>query len=65
MDRIFASGLMAFERGGWDEAETCFKRVRQMDENDGPSRFYLQLCRKFRKSAPGDDWNGTVHLQNK
>jgi adenylate cyclase len=65
MDRIFAAGLQWFERGRWDEAQKSFESIRQMYENDGPTRFYLNQCRKFRQAPPGDDWDGTVHLQNK
>lgn len=63
--RIFASGLQWFERGRWDKAEEYFRSVMQIDEHDGPSRFYLKLCRKFRHSPPPGDWDGTVHLQKK
>jgi adenylate cyclase len=64
-DRIFASGLQWFERGRWDKAAKYFRSVLQVDENDGPSRFYLKLCRKFRKAPPSGDWNGAVHLEKK
>jgi adenylate cyclase len=64
-DRIFASGLQWFERGRWDKAETSFSNVRQMDEDDGPSQFYLELCRNFLQAPPLGDWDGTVHLHNK
>ena len=64
-DRIFASGLQWFERRSWDKAEKSFRSVMQIDENDGPSRFYLKLCREFRQVPPGDDWDGAVHLEKK
>lgn len=63
--RIFTSGLQSFGHGRWEEAEERFRSVMQLDENDGPSRFYLKLCRKFRRSPPSGDWDGTVHLQKK
>jgi adenylate cyclase len=65
MDRIFASGLQSFKRRRWDEAEKSFKRVLQIDENDGPTRFFLNLCREFRQAPPSDDWDGSVHLDKK
>jgi adenylate cyclase len=64
-DRIFVSGLLWFERGRWDKAEKYFRSVLQIDENDGPSRFYFKLCRKFRKTPPSGDWDGAVHLEKK
>lgn len=63
--RIFAAGLHWFERGSWDKAETYFRSVMQIDDNDGPSRFYQKLCWKFRQSPPAGDWDGAVHLQKK
>jgi adenylate cyclase len=63
--RIFASGLQWFERGRWDKAEKYFRSVMQIDGNDGPSRFYLKLCRKFRKAPPSGDWDGAVRLEKK
>lgn len=65
ISRIFASGLQSFERRRWDEAEKSFRRVMQIDEKDGPTRFYLKRCREFRKAPPDDDWDGSVHLKQK
>lgn len=65
LDRLFASGLQSFKRRRWDEAEKSFKDVLQIDENDGPARFYLSQCRKFRQTPPGDDWDESVHLEKK
>jgi adenylate cyclase len=63
--RIFASGLDAFRRQAWDEALGWFEQTLQIDQNDGPSRFYAGLCRQYRRSPPGVDWDGAVHLGHK
>ena len=63
--RIFGSGCEAFQRQNWDAAETSFHQVLKIDENDGPSQFYLKLCQDFRQAPPGSDWDGSVHLKNK
>ncbi len=63
--RIFASGLNAFEHQRWDQADDFFNRVLQIDDTDGPSRFYLRLCREYRQRPPGSEWDGTVHLKQK
>jgi adenylate cyclase len=63
--RIFATGLHAFERRSWDEAQRFFKQALQMNEADGPSQFYLKLCREFRQAPPAGDWDGAVHLTQK
>ena len=63
--RIFASGLQSFTLQRWDEAEDSFRRVLKTAENDGPSRFYLELCQKFRQLPPSWGWDGTVTLERK
>jgi adenylate cyclase len=65
MGRIFTSGLQAFEQRRWDEAEKSFRHVLQMDDKDGPARFYLKLCHEFRQAPPAGDWDGAVHLEKK
>ncbi len=65
VSQAFASGLQAFQRMRWNEAERNFRDVLQMDENDGPARFYLNLCQQFRQAPPGADWDRTVHLEKK
>ena len=63
--RLFESGFEAFKHQNWDEAEKSFQQVLKIDENDGPSRFYLKLCQKFRQAPPHSGWDGRVHLKNK
>lgn len=63
--RLFAAGLDAFWRREWDEADRCFHQVLQIDETDGPSRFYLGLCREYRQQPPGSDWDGSIRLAQK
>ncbi len=63
--RIFAAGLEAFKHRNWDEAEISFRRVLKIDESDGPSQFYLQLCKDLRQAPPVVDWDGTVQLKHK
>jgi adenylate cyclase len=65
MGRTFASGLQSFSHQRWDEAEKSFRHVLQTGEKDGPSRFYIKLCKQFRQAPPGGDWDGTVHLDKK
>jgi adenylate cyclase len=63
--QAFASGLQLFENQRWDEAEESFGIVLQVDENDGPSRFFLKLCRHYQQAPPCSDWNGAVYLDQK
>lgn len=63
--RIFGFGFEAFKHQDWDEAEAFFRQVLQIDEDDGPSRFYLSLCRNFRQSPPEKNWDGSIHMHDK
>lgn len=61
----FAEGLAAFQKGDWDEAGRGFRRVIEMLGEDGPSRFYLGLCERYRESPPDPPWDGVVHMEKK
>lgn len=63
--RSFANGLHAFELQCWDEADQYFQNVLEIDGQDGPSKFYLKLCREFRHAPPDSQWNGVVQLAGK
>jgi adenylate cyclase len=65
VQRSFASGLQAFELQCWDEAGRFFQKVLEIDAQDGPSKFYLKLCRELRQAPPGSQWNGAVHMTGK
>lgn len=65
LERAFADGLAAYRQKSWSEAIAGFRRCLDMREGDGPSRFFLGRCEQYRKSPPGDDWHGTVHLPDK
>ena len=61
----FAEGLAAFQQGAWDEAMGMFQRVTDSLGEDGPSRFYLDLCENYRKSPPDQPWDGVVRMEKK
>ncbi len=61
----FAGGLAAFQQGAWDEARGMFQRVTEILGEDGPSRFYLDLCQNYQKSPPDQPWDGVVHMEKK
>jgi adenylate cyclase len=63
--RMFNSGLTAFEEKNWEGARKLFKEVLDKYPEDGPARRYLDLCVKFKKSAPSADWDGVFNLTSK
>jgi adenylate cyclase len=64
----FSKVIDAFRRGSWEEAEEAINEfqgsIRNLGE-DGPSLFFLNLCRKYRKNPPGESWNGVVPMEEK
>ncbi|MGD9364323.1 MAG: adenylate/guanylate cyclase domain-containing protein [Desulfobacteraceae bacterium] len=65
MYRLFASGLRAFGHRCWDEADQYFRQALQINPKDGPSQFYLRLCRQYRNTPPEYDWDGAIRLDHK
>jgi adenylate cyclase len=63
--KVFAQALDAFQRQSWNEAAAGFKESLKMHPEDGPSRFYLDWCEKYKSNPPGDTWDGVVRLLTK
>jgi adenylate cyclase len=53
----FAVALREFETQSWSEAAKIYESILLTHPKDGPSQFYLQLCRKYCTDEPpsGDD----------
>jgi adenylate cyclase len=60
----FAAALDAFERQSWDEAAHVCRRILQSGAEDGPSRFYLNLCERYRREPPDQSWDAVVHTES-
>ncbi len=58
----FSEALSAFKRKSWETARTKFDKCLELHPQDGPSLFYVELCEKFYKSPPGEQWEGLVCL---
>ncbi|MGV8712887.1 MAG: CHASE2 domain-containing protein [Nitrosomonas sp.] len=53
---IFASSLQAYQSQRWDEASGGFKEILRLFPADGPSRFFLTLCERYRDTQPLPPW---------
>jgi len=62
---IFNKALNAYRRQSWEEAIQIFREPVKIYERDGPSMFYLALCKKYMLSPPGEVWDGLVRLEYK
>jgi len=54
-------GLEAFERGEWDKAAKCF---RKLPDDDNPASFLLYLAMDYQRRPPRD-WQGVIELKDK
>ncbi len=62
---MFAEALSAYRRQSWAEAIEILHKSMKTYPEDGPSIFYLKLCKKYRENPPGEIRNGLVYLNEK
>ena len=62
---IFAEAIDAFRNQAWDVAAEKFHHAIENSESDGPAHFYLKLCDEYKRTPPGDAWDGVIALEEK
>ena len=62
---IFALALKDFRMRLWKDASDKFLECIQCFGEDGVSVFYMDLCRIYQRTTPGDRWDGVVRLERK
>lgn len=62
---VFSEGLAHFRAASWAKALERFQECRRMLPDDGPSRFYAELCQGFLVQEPEAPWQGWVHMTSK
>lgn len=60
----FVCALRAFQAQRWNEAQADFNEYLQQQGEDGPSRYYLDLCQQYLAHPPVD-WDGVIGLVQK
>jgi len=68
MERLlndFARGLAAYRNQAWQQAVTIFEGILQTAAADGPTRFYLELCKPYALQPPPQPWNPVIYLKRK
>jgi adenylate cyclase len=46
-------------------SEAAFRRVQELNPNDGPSAFYLEHIEEFQSEPPPPEWKGEIILKDK
>jgi len=61
----FNEAVSIFEAGNWSSAHKIFEKLSREDASDGPSRFYLRLCKQYSERQEIDDWDGVIVINEK
>jgi adenylate cyclase len=58
----FSDAMCAYRNKQWEKAINLFGQSMNYENENGPSRFYMKLCRNYWKNPPDSGWDGTVYL---
>jgi adenylate cyclase len=61
----YNKGFTNYLNQNWDEAIKYFMMSYNIDQNDGPSKTYIQRCRQFKENPPGEGWDGGFVFRTK
>ena len=59
----FAEALVLFRAGKWDKALAAFEQCLVLDAEDGPSKFYKQLCDFYTLKPPSGSMHGVIQVK--
>jgi len=62
---LFEDGVARYRRRDWRGAMRAFVSALDAHPGDGPSRLYLDRCRLYTESPPGEDWDGVWTMTQK
>lgn len=62
---MFQKAIRAFRNQSWDRAIDLFSEHMDYLGDDGPSQFFVQLCRDNREMAKKELWDGVVEIGRK
>ena len=64
LNEKFALALALFRQQAWEKAERAFSAITHQFGEDGPTRYYLSICVRFRAQPP-ENWDGVIRLNDK
>jgi adenylate cyclase len=62
---IHKRALDAYTQKRWDEAETLFKQLKEVELNKELYDLYLSRISEYKVNPPPEDWDGTYTLDSK
>ena len=61
----YRQALIHFRAKEWDKAEKLFSRVLSKTPGDGPSKVFVERCKKYRVTPPPANWDGVYKMETK
>lgn len=65
MCALFSEGLGYFKMQSWEKASVMFEKINNRFPDDGPSSFYLNLCKKYSENPVDSLWDGVIRFDKK
>ncbi len=62
---IYRQGLESYRKRKWQDSINKFKEALSLNEDDCPSRIYLERCQYFMENDPGENWDGVWVMKEK
>jgi len=62
---FFSLALNSYKEQKWEEAIGLFTETSKVFGRDGPSSFYLNLCRAYQAKPPEGPWSRVISLKEK
>ena len=59
---FFSEALDAFRSRAWEKASVKLNDLINMFGHDGPSDYYMRLCKQYNHIPPGESWGGEIRL---
>lgn len=59
---LFPEALYLFQKRQWQQAEAALRECLRLDDQDGPAKFYLELCSSYAQNPPDETWQGVIAL---
>lgn len=59
---LFEAAMKSFKAQDWDKAEAQLQICAEHSHSDGPTRFYLQVVRRYKLNPPPSNWAGVLEL---
>ena len=61
----FAIGITAYREGNINDANGIFTTLKHAFPNDGPTRFYVELCQRVNADSATSHWDSVIPVNTK